>query len=161
MFHRRHLRLREKGGECVGKTKRGKGSKIMAIADRTGLPVAIHVSSATPHEVSLVERTLEARFVKTQPKCLIGDKAYDSDELDERLRAKGIELIAPHRRNRQKPQTQDGRPLRRYRRRWHVERLNAWLQNARRVVVRYDYDVKNYLGFVRLVCIRVLLKRYF
>jgi hypothetical protein len=39
------------GGACVGKTKRGKGSKIMVIADRQGLPVAVHVESATPHEV--------------------------------------------------------------------------------------------------------------
>ena len=145
----------------MGKTKRGKGSKIMAIADRTGLPVAIHVSSATPNEVTLVERTLEARFTTAQPKRLIGDKAYDSDALDERLRARGIELIAPHRSNRRKPKTQDGRPLRRYRRRWQIERLNAWLQNARRIVVRYDHDVINYLGFVQLACIRVLLKRYF
>ena len=135
----------------------------MAIADRTGLAkrVAIHISSATPHEVTLVERTLDARFTTTQPKRLIGDKAYDSDELDERLRARGIELIAPHRQNRCKPKTQDGRSLRRYRRRWQVERLNAWLQNARRIVVRYDHDVRNYLGFVQLACIRVLLKRYF
>ena len=92
---------------------------------------------------------------------MIGDKAYDSDELDECLRKRGIELIAPHRNNRRQPKTQDGRPLRRYRRRWYIERLNAWLQNARRVVVRYDRDVKNYLGFVQLACVRVLLKRYF
>jgi Putative transposase of IS4/5 family (DUF4096) len=43
----------KQGGACVGKTKRGKGSKIMAIADRQGLPVAVHVESATPHEVTL------------------------------------------------------------------------------------------------------------
>ena len=133
----------------------------MAMADRTGLPIALHVSSATPHEVTLVERTLEARFTTTQPERLIGDKAYDRDELDEWLRARGIELIAPHRKNRRQPKTQDGRPLRRYRRRWPVERLNAWLQNSRRIVVRYDHDVRNYLGFVQLACIRILIKRCF
>ncbi len=47
--------------------------------------------------------------------------------------------IAPHRRYRTKPKTQDGRPLRRYKRRWKVERLIAWLQNFRRVIVRYEY----------------------
>jgi len=52
---------------------------------------------------------------------LIGDKAYDSDPLDERLRAEGIELIAPHKTNRVKPATQDGRKLRRYQRRWKIE----------------------------------------
>lgn len=127
----------KKRGDCVGKTKRGKGTKIMAIADRAGLPLAVDVTSASPHEVTLVEGTLAACFVDERPEHLIGDKAYDSDPLDERLAAQGIELIAPHRRNRKKPKTQDGRPLRRYRRRWKVERLMAWLQNFRRIVVRY------------------------
>ncbi len=132
----------------------------MAIADRTGLPVAVYISSATPHEVTLVARTLESRFTAHAPERLIGDKAYDSDALDAQLQAQGIEVIAPHRRNRRKPKTQDGRSLRRYKRRWKVERLNAWLQNARRVVIRYERDVRNYMGFVHLACLRILLKRY-
>jgi len=145
----------------VGKTKRGKGSKIMAIADRSGFPVALYLSSAAPNEVTLVERTLEACFTAAQPTRLIGDKAYDSDPLDERLRVRGIELIAPHRAKRRKPKTQDGRALRRFKRRWKVERLNAWLLNARRVVVRYDRDLAHYYGFVRLAGIRMLMRRYF
>jgi transposase len=53
----------KKGGAAVGTTKRGKGSKIMAIADRHGRPVAIHIDSATPHEVTLVEATPAICFV--------------------------------------------------------------------------------------------------
>ena len=94
------------------------------------------------------------------PRRLIGDRAYDSDPLDQRLAAQGIEMIAPHRRNRKKPRTQDGRPLRRYRRRWKVERLFAWLGNFRRLLVRYERHLANYLGFVHLGCIVILL-RYF
>ena len=45
------------GGACVGKTKRGNESKITAIGDRQGLPVAVHVESATPHEFTLVHAT--------------------------------------------------------------------------------------------------------
>ena len=133
----------------------------MAIADRSGFPVALYLSSAAPNEVTLVERTLEACFTAAQPTRLIGDKAYDSDPLDERLRVRGIELIAPHRAKRRKPKTQDGRALRRFKRRWKVERLNAWLLNARRVVVRYDRDLAHYYGFVRLAGIRMLMRRYF
>ena len=145
----------------MGKTKRGKGSKIMAIADRSGLPVAVHVSSASPHEVTLAESTLAARFVADEPERLIGDKAYDSDTLDAQLAERGIEVIAPHRSKRVKPATQDGRKLRRYKRRWKAERLNAWLQNYRRIVVRYEHKVENYLGFVHLACIRILLNHCF
>jgi len=145
----------------VGKTKRGKGSKIMAVADRAGLPVAVSVGSASPHEVTLVEVTLDSRFVPALPARLIGDRAYDSDPLDNRLGARGIEMIAPHRRNRKRPATQDGRPLRRYKRRWKIERLFAWLQNYRRILVRHERHLANYLGFVQLGCIVILLKRCF
>ena len=113
----------------------------MAIADRAGLPVAVHVASAAPHEVTLVRPLLRARLTAALPERLIGDRAYDSDALDAELAARGIGLIAPHRRNRTKPKTQDGRPPRRYKRRWKVERLNAWLQNYRRVLVRQEYRV--------------------
>lgn len=87
----------KKRGLHVGKTKRGKGTKIMAIADAHGLPVAVCIESASPHEVTLVEQTIDATFLEHAPDRLIGDKAYDSDGLDERLwRERGIEMIAPH-----------------------------------------------------------------
>src|SRR5690606_30098768 len=128
VLHRRHVRQRKKRGPDVGKTKRGKGTKIMAVADRHGLPVAICTASASPHEVKLVDRTLDASHVPFAPDKLIGDKAYDSDGLDAKLAEKyGTELIAPNRAKRKK--TQDARKLPRYRRRWKVERLFAWLQN--------------------------------
>jgi len=144
----------------VGKTKRGKGTKLMAVADGSGLPVAVHTASASPHEVTLVQETLSSTFTSQRPERLIGDKAYDSDPLDEALAQQGIEMIAPHRENRTKPPTQDGRPLRRYRRRWKVERLFGWLQNFRRLVVRYERHVENFLGFVHLGCILILLRCY-
>jgi transposase len=129
----------------------------MAVADRAGLPLAIWVDSASPHEVTLVETTLDQSFLNELPLRLIGDKAYDSDGLDARLRDRGVEMIAPNRENRN-VQTQDGRPLRRYRRRWKVERLFAWLQNFRRLVTRYEYHGENFLGFVHLGCIIILLR---
>jgi transposase len=110
--------------------------------------------------VTLVETLLAARFLRRKPQRLIGDKAYDSDRLDLRLRRRqGIELIAPNIRQRgRRGPRQDGRSLRRYRRRWKIERLFAWLFNFRRVIVRYDYHVENYLGFVLLGCAIILLR---
>ena len=131
----------------------------MAVADGAGLPLAVSIASASPHEVTLAEPALDACFAPDLPERLIGDKAYDSDALDARLRTeRGIALIAPHRANRTRPATQDGRPLRRYRRRWIVERLHAWLQNFRRLVTRYEYHADNFLGFVQLACIIILLR---
>jgi len=107
-----------------------------------------------------VAQTLQVAFVAESPERLIGDKAYDSDPLDEQLAQQGIQLIAPHRDNRVAEPTQDGRPLRRLKRRWKVERLFAWLQNFRRLVVRYEYHDQNFLGFVQLGCILILLRHY-
>ncbi len=161
VFHRRDLCGGEKGGAGVGKTKRGKGTKLMAVADGASLPVAIHATSASPHEVTLVDETLAQRHTRTTPKTIIGDLAYDSDSLDRRLAQCRIELIAPHRHNRIRPATQDGRSLRRYRRRWKIERLFSWLQNYRRVLTRYEYYLANYLGFPQLACTLILLKNGF
>ncbi|HVF28645.1 MAG TPA: IS5 family transposase [Pyrinomonadaceae bacterium] len=150
----------KKGGRGVGKTKRGKGTKLMVVADTAGFPVAADTTSASPHEVTLVHDTLHTSFTGEQPERLIGDKAYDSDPLDEELTAEGIEMIAPHKLNRKKTPTQDGRSLRRYRRRWKVARLIAWLQNFRRIATRFDYHDENYLGFVHLGCIKIFLRCY-
>ncbi len=128
----------------------------MAMADGSGLPLAANTTSASPHEVTLVGQTLDGRFVAEMPQRLIGDRAYDSDGLDEALADQGIEMIAPHRRGKKK--TQDGRKLRRYKRRWKIERLFAWLGNYRRLVVRYERHAENFLGFVRLACVLILLR---
>jgi len=133
----------------------------MAIADASGFPVAAHIESASPHEVKLVEATIDSGFTEYAPDKLIGDKAYDSDGLDQTLfDERGIEMIAPHRKGRKKIKTQDGRKLRRYRRRWKVERLFAWLQNFRRLVVRYEYHAENFLAFVQLGCSIILLRLF-
>lgn len=134
----------------------------MAIGDRNGLPIAVCVTSATPHEVTLVETTLNQLVIDEAPPRLIGDKAYDSDGLDKRLlEERGIQLIAPNipRAVRKKP-PQDGRPLRRYRRRWKIERLFAWFHNFRKLVTRYERHPENFLAFVQLACVLILLRRF-
>ena len=113
--------------------------------------------------MTLVEKTLDSRFVEEQPRRMIGDKAYDSDRLDQRLlEERGIEVIAPHRmvQNRKKPPTQDGCPLRRYRRRWKIERFFAWLHNFRCLTVRWEYHAANFLGILRLACAIILLRSF-
>ena len=130
----------------------------MAISDRSGLPIAVGIESGQRNEQKLVVSTLAKRFLKKLPKRLIGDRAYDSDPLDAELKAMGIEMISPHH-PRRKRKTQDGRPLRRYKRRWKIERFFAWLFRSRRIVTRYEYKAENFLGFVQLACAKILLAR--
>ena len=151
---------REKRGLGVGPTKRGKGTKITAITVGDSVPIAVSVQGASPHENQLVEEALGNSFLDQLPERMIGDRAYDSDQLEGRLQDRyGIEMIAPHRGERKAP-TQDGRPLRRYRRSWTVERFFAWLQNFRRLVTRCEYHVENFFGMVRLGGMKIML-RYF
>lgn len=152
-------RGQKRGALQSGPTRRGKGTKIIAIADGRSLPLAVSVESASPHESQLVEGVLGQSFLDNLPARLVGDKAYDSDRLDQALaRRYGIEMIAPHRGARREP-TQDRRALRRYRKRWRVERLFAWLHNFRRLVIRWEYHVENFFGMVRLGCIALLLRQ--
>ena len=108
----------------------------MVIADASGLPLALHTDSASPHEVTPVQATLDEIVTVGQPGRIVGDRAHDSVPLDNAPAAQGIGMMAPHRRNRKRKATQDGRPLRRYRRRRKIERLLAWLNTFRRTMAR-------------------------
>ena len=168
VFPGREFCSRQKGGAGVGKTKRGKGTKWMVVVDGQGLPLGKHLCSASPHETRLAETTLATICVgrrthagrpRQKPLRPIADRGYDSDPLRARLAKRGIELIAPHRWNRSKPVTQDGRALRRYRRRWKVERTFAWLGNFRHLAVRYDRSLTIYSAFFHIACFIIVLRR--
>lgn len=131
----------------------------MTLVDGNGTLLGIDVANASAAEVNLIESLLEQRVLPRSPERLIYDKAADSDPLRERLAQQGIDLIAPHRKNRKRRKTQDGRKLRRYQRRWKVERTISWLQNFRRLVVRYEYHVHLFFGLCQLACLFTTLKR--
>lgn len=103
---------------------------------------------------------LARRVLRRLPKRLIYDKAADCDALRLRLRKRGIDLISPHRRGRVRPRLQDGRKLRRYKRRWKIERSISWLQNFRRLVTRYEHHAHLFLGFLQLACLYTTLRRF-
>jgi transposase len=129
----------------------------MAVTDGHGLPIAVGIASGPRHEAKLVLETLGQRFVRGQLLRLIGDKAYDSNILDAELAKRGIDMIAPNHVTR-KQQNQDARKLRRYKRRWLVERFWSWLMKWRRLVTRYEHKADNFLGLVQLGCVVILLR---
>jgi len=148
------------GGDGIGGTRVGKGVKLMVLVDARGLPVAVDTTSASPHESRLVQRLFNFMLTEQTPERLIGDKAYDCDQLDEELAERGTELITPHRANR-KPEnvTQDRRPLQRYRRRWKVERTITWIQHFRRLCIRWEKSTRLFQGFLHLACTVLLLRQ--
>jgi transposase len=150
----------KKRGDRVGKTKRGKGTKWLVVADGQGVPLACRTESASPAEVTLVEDVLDQVAPGDEPTPLIADRAYDSDKLRTNLLAKGWDLVCPHRRGRVRPKTQDGRKLRRYRRRWKIERTISWISSFRRLMIRHEHYSFIYQGFIHLACILICLRRF-
>src|SRR5262245_18639898 len=124
MLHRRDVRDgqgwrgRDWGNETRKRHELNKAQEILGV-------VPNH------HEVRLVQLRFDFYMIEAKPENLIGDRAYDSDPLDEKLRRDGIEMIAPYRANRSKPllrldavaaPRQDRRRLTRYMCRCLVER---------------------------------------
>lgn len=124
------------------------------------MPLAVDVDSASPAEVTLIEPLIDQAVTPEVPGRLIYDRAADSDPLRERLAARQIELICPHRRGRKRPATQDGRPLRRYRKRWIIERTIAWLQSYKRLVTRYEFYSFLFHSFAKIACMMIVLRRF-
>jgi transposase len=144
----------------------------MVVADGHGLQIGLHVASAQPHESTLAESTLATVKVpqrrgrpRTRPRELVADKAYDSQAFRRDLRRRGIKPTIPTfvRRLRRRPKR--GRPIRvgsNYRQRWKVERCFGWMDNCRRLVVRYERAIEQYRAFclvaIILWCLNLILK---
>jgi transposase len=134
----------------------------MVLADGAGTPLGVLLEAASPAEVKLLPATIQQvpwDLLEARPERLILDRAYDSNTIRKDLADRGIEPIIPARKNNQRATHQDGRKLRRYQKRWKIERTNAWLQNFRRVVIRYERLTANYLAFVHLACALILLRK--
>ena len=132
----------------------------MLLVDGEGTPLSVVTTAASTAEVHAVETLVDERATPDTPKRLMYDKAADADWLRDALSLRGIELICPHRRHRTQPPTQDGRPLRRYKRRYKVERTISWLHNYRRLITRWEYYPELFESFVHLACLYTILKGF-
>jgi putative transposase len=142
----------------VGKnpTDRGKiGTKRSVLTDGRGVPIGLAVDGANRNDCKLTRATIESIAVERPdvtpdaPQGMCLDKGYDDDEvrdvLDEvgftaHIRARGEEAQALKHEAGFKA------------RRWVVERTHSWMNRFRRVLIRWDKKVCNYLGFLHLAC---------
>jgi IS5 family transposase len=160
---RRDLRPGPKRGFEIGKTKVGKGCKIEIVTDANGIPIGAATAAANIPETDLIGPALnsipeDVELPHGVP--VISDKAYDSDPLRRELAAAGFTLLSPHRSNRVKPATNDGRRMRRYDRRWKIERTISWLHSFRRLLVRQEYYSFIFDGFVHLGLALICLSKF-
>jgi transposase len=144
---------------------------LMVIVNEKGIPLNVEVESAATYEGHVAEKTVDGIEVRKHgsrrkkakkliPKRVISDKGYDDDKLRTNMMAKGIDFIAPHKKNRVNRPFEDRRKLRRYKRRYRVERTNSWLKNFRRVAIRWDRSLTAYKGFVHIACICITLMKF-
>jgi transposase len=150
----------KKRGAGVGYGKPGKGTKVLLLTDGEGTPLGVTLAAAHRAEVERIEGLVRARVPRRKPKRMLYDRAADSDPLRQRLKTQRVELICPHRKSRTRAATQDGRALRRYKRRYRVERSISWLTNLRRIATRYERYSHLFLAFVHLGCLYTVLKGF-
>lgn len=132
----------------------------MLMVDREGTPLSACTTAADVSEVHAIETLVDLRLTEHTPGHLLYDKAADADWLRTALNCRGIALVCPHRRNRRKPPIQDGRSLRRYTRRYRVERSISWLHNYRRLITRWEYYPELFEGFLHLACLCTILRGF-
>jgi hypothetical protein len=150
----------KKGGDEIGRCQKGNGTRILLMVDAEGTPFSAYTSAAHHNEVNLIETLVKRRRLCYQtPRRLLYDKVADADWLRRRLAGHGIELICPHRANRSKPSRQDGRALRRYVRRYRIERSISWLHCYRRLITRWEYHSDLFEGFLHLACLYTVANR--
>ena len=135
--------------------------KLEVVTDAGGLPLGMTVAAANVCEQELLVPALNDVPVPIPPGTpVIADKGHDSDPLRDDLEADGLVPVIPHRKNRVRASRNDGRRLRRYCRRWKIERTNAWLHCYRALAVRWSHYLFIYVGLVYLAFIHMALQRF-
>jgi putative transposase len=149
----------------VGKhpTDRGKiGAKRSVLTEGSGVPIGLAVEGANRNDFKMVRETIESIPVKrpaptaAMPQGMCLDKGYDYDEVRDLLAEFGFTAHIRTRAEEAKALKQDAG----FRaRRWVVERTHSWMNRFRRVLIRWDKKVCNYLGFLHLACAYITYKQ--
>jgi IS5 family transposase len=135
--------------------------KLEIVVDASGLPLGAAAAAANASECALAMPALDDVPVSIpEGTPVIADRGHDSDELRDELEGQGLEPIIPHRRGRVRASRNDGRRLKRYRRRYIIERTNAWLHCYRGLAVRWAYYSFMYVGLMYTAFIAIALKRF-
>ena len=130
------------------------------LIDGRGVPLSAAVDGANVHDQTLVRETLDKVPVKRpkpsprKPQHLCLDKGYVGEPIQRLGRRRGYTLHVPAKGNQPpKPKHRRGKA-----RRWKVERTHSWLNRARRLLIRWEKKVVNYVGFLHLQFAMVALR---
>jgi transposase len=139
-------RLQKKGDaiQAIGRSRGGRTSKIHALADDLGRPVAFTLTPGNIADISVARDLLETL---APPQRLLADKAYDADSLRDWLKARRVQAVIPSNATRRTPYPLDKTA---YKRRNLIERMFCRLKDWRRIATRYDRTARNFLSALAL-----------
>lgn len=131
--------------QAIGRSRGGATTKVHLVVDALGLPVEFDVTTGHRHD----SQSAPALIEKVRPKQLIGDKAYDSNEIRGQLDRQGAKAVIPSRKCRKQPLEFDQEL---YRARTEVECTFNLLKQCRRFATRYEKTLRNYAAVVAIGC---------
>ena len=134
----------------MGRSRGGFGSKLHAVVNPLGHPVVLKLTGSEASD----SPQLPGLIAGQEADAILADKGYDSDANRQAIRTQGAEPCIPPRKNRTQPIPYD-RHL--YEERNVVERFFARIKQYRRVATRYDKKAANFLGFVWVASIAIML----
>lgn len=135
----------------MGRSRGGFGTKIHIVVDALGNPVEFVLTAGQVADVTQAEPLIDAH----ESDAYILDRAYDSDAVVAAARRRGAKAVIPSKANRKVPRDY-GKHL--YKERKKVEWFIGLLKQYRRVATRYEKTARNFLGFVHVASIMVLLR---
>ena len=137
-------RKRGEQKQAIGRSRGGRNTKVHALGDAKGRLIAILLTGGEAHDCPVAERLIN----RVEPaERMLGDKAYDSNELRDELKERGTKPVIPNRSNRKRPFSFSKRL---YKLRWRIESAFNRLKDFRRIATRYDKLARNYLASVCL-----------
>ena len=141
--------------QALGRSRGGFGTKIHAAVSGLMLPVTVLLSAGQEADVSYAAPLLEAVPASAQVQAVIADKGYDSKAVVAKVEARGAEAVIPTLSNRKVQRVID---TERYKDRNLAERFWGKVKQFRRVATRYEKTARNFLAFVHVASIMVLLR---
>jgi transposase len=137
--------------QALGRSRGGFGTKIHGSFDGLGHPRELLLTAAQESDIAQAETLLAAHT----PEVVIADKGYDKKALVEAIESRGAQAVIPTQKNRAEQRAVDPHW---YRERNVCERFWAQAKQFRRVATRYDKTARNFLAFLHIASVMILLR---
>lgn len=121
------------------------------LVDGLGNPIEVRITGGQVHDVTQAVALLAGKSAE----FVLGDKAYDADDVLAAIEGMSAAAVIPSRTCRTEPRTIDNHI---YKERHLVECFFCHLKHFRRAATRYEKTLSSYLGMILFACILIWLR---